>query len=302
MESNTAKNFALQLGSLISLYVSVASLLTLLFGIITIMYPDAADPYYVYNSASAQIRFSIATLIVFFPTYLVLTRVVQKVRRREEGKYLTLTKWLIYLSLLVAGAVLLGDLVAVINAFLNGELTTRFLLKVLSILVVVGAAFFYYLLDARGYWQKHEKESIQYAMATTAVVLAVLVLGFFHTETPKEVREMRIDGEVLTDLQNIQWRIEDYYRTNEELPNSVEAAFSGISSPTSPEGRTPYEYNVLSETSFELCGEFMHESQQENYLSIARPFSEDSTIKNPNNWDHGTGEWCFERIISEARS
>jgi hypothetical protein len=36
---------------------------------------------------------------------------------------------LVYLSLLVGGGVLLGDLVAVILAFLNGEITTRFILK-----------------------------------------------------------------------------------------------------------------------------------------------------------------------------
>jgi hypothetical protein len=48
---------------------------------------------------------------------------------------------LVYLSLLVGGGVLLGDLVAIILAFLNGEITTRFILKAGVLLVVVGAAF-----------------------------------------------------------------------------------------------------------------------------------------------------------------
>jgi hypothetical protein len=116
---NTAKNFALQLGSLIALYVSIVALVTLLFGLITIFYPDVANGYWEYNSASSSVRFGIALLVIFFPVYIVLTRMVNTTRRIEQGSYLTLTKWLIYLSLLVGGVTILGDLVSVVNAFLN---------------------------------------------------------------------------------------------------------------------------------------------------------------------------------------
>lgn len=299
---NTAKNFALQLGSLVALYVSIGSLLALLFAIITISYPDSSEQYYVAENASSQIRFSIATLIVFFPTYLVLTRLVNKIRRTEHGTYLTLTKWLIYLSLLVGGAVLLGDFVAVINTFLNGELTTRFFLKVLSILVVVGSAFSYYLLDARGYWQKNEKQSIQYGAVAAIIVVAILVLGFFNTETPTEVREKRADEKQLSDLGDMQWRIEEYYRINEVLPGTLEQVYAGLSIPTAPEGRANYEYRVNIGGKFELCAEFKTESTNTEYLSIARPIMEPGVIKNPNNWDHPAGKHCFERVVSTVEN
>lgn len=293
---NTAKNFALQLGSLATLYVSIGSLLALLFGVITLAYPDAADSHYVAESASYQIRFSIAMLIVFFPAYIVLTRLVNTIRRKEHGTYLTLTKWLIYLSLLVGGAVLLGDLVAVINTFLNGDLTTRFLLKVLAILVIVGAAFFYYLFDARGYWQKHEQKSIQYGLIASGLVIASLVLGFFYTETPKEVRETRIDDEQISDLQDIQWRVEEYYQLEGVLPESIDTLYSGMKMPQASAGREAYQYTILAPDRFELCAEFAHESTREHF-AIGRPIFEPGTIKNPNNWDHGAGQWCFERIV-----
>jgi hypothetical protein len=114
---NTAKNFALQLGSLISLYVSIGALIALLFGIITLLYPDSAQYAWEGESARITIRTTIAILVVFFPTYITLTRIVNKIRRTESGTYLTLTKWLIYLSLLIGGGVLLGDLVTVLNSF-----------------------------------------------------------------------------------------------------------------------------------------------------------------------------------------
>ncbi len=187
---NTAKNFALQLGSLVTLYVSLSALTVLLFNVITVQYPDATQGYWEYESATTGIRFGIALLIVFFPAYVVLTRFVNVIRRKEQGAYLVLTKWLIYLSLVIGGGVILGDLVAVINSFLNGELTIRFMLKALVMLVVIGAAFTYYLFDARGYWQTHEKESKQYAAGAALIVVAALVLGFMHTETPAQVREL----------------------------------------------------------------------------------------------------------------
>ena len=105
MENHTAKHFVLQLGSLITLYLSIAFLLVLLFNIINLAYPDAADAYWQIESYSDAVRIGIAMLIVFFPAYLILTRQVNQIRRREssDGSYLGFTKWLVYLSLLVAG-------------------------------------------------------------------------------------------------------------------------------------------------------------------------------------------------------
>jgi hypothetical protein len=68
--------------------------------------------------------------------------------------------------------------------------------------------------------------------------------------------------------------------------------------PSASEGRAGYEYTVLGEDRFELCAEFMHESRQESN-SFARPIAEFGGIKNPYNWDHGTGRWCFERVLSQ---
>ncbi len=97
---------------------------------------------------------------------------------------------------------LLGDLVAVIMFFLEGEITIRFILKVLAVFLVVGSAFIYYLLDSRGYWLRREKASIQFGVAASIVVLIVLVQGFSHIATPAEVREEKLDQQEIEDLQD----------------------------------------------------------------------------------------------------
>jgi hypothetical protein len=100
--------------------------------------------------SSRQIRWSVAVLIVATPMYLWLTV-------RERGKLAAdpalyrsaIRRWLTYLTLLLSSAVLLGDLMAVIYAFLDGDFTLQFLLKAIVVAVVAGFIFLYYLVDVR---------------------------------------------------------------------------------------------------------------------------------------------------------
>ncbi len=299
MESNTARNFALQLGSLIALYVSLSALIAVIFGIINITYPDPVEGHWAYNSAQQGIRFGIAMLLVFFPTYVVLTRTVNQIRRRETGTYLTLTKWLVYLSLLVGGGILLGDLVAVILTYLNGEITLRFIFKALTLLVVIGAAFYYYIQDARGYWNTHEKHSQLFAVGSAVIVVVVLVFGFLNSDTPAQVRDMRLDEQQVNDLNDMQWRIEDHYQLNGSLPTTIAELYVGTSMPVAPEGREAYSYTIADEDTYELCASFMYESANGRMGQREVVFNE-SVAKNPyNNWDHGTGRTCFERTVQQ---
>lgn len=301
MENHTAKHFVLQLGSLASLYLSLSFLLVLLFGLINIAMPDAADSYWEIDRAREGIKIGIAMTIVFFPAYLWLTRVVNKNRRlSSDHSYLGLTKWLIYLSLLVGGAVLLGDLVAVIMFYLEGDITTRFVLKAVSVLVVVGAAFQYYLMDVKGYWLANEAKSKTAGLIAGIVALSVVIAGFINVESPAEVRERKIDDEQVNDLQEIQWQIVDYLAINESLPESlgVLADEQGVKVPNSPEGRPAYKYEV-TEKGFTLCATFVTDSlEDEYYFGRAYPVDTDKpAIVNPDNWQHGTGEHCFERVV-----
>ncbi|MBP9842865.1 MAG: hypothetical protein KBC62_02560 [Candidatus Pacebacteria bacterium] len=298
MENHTARHFVLQLGSLASLYLSLSFLLVLIFGVINLAFPDATNGYWEIESAHQGVRIGFAMVIVFFPTYLILTRTVNKLRRTEtSGAYLSLTKWLVYLSLLVGGGVLLGDLVTVIMTFLEGEITQRFILKAAAVFVVIGAAFHYYILDARGFWLKNEAKSVQFAYGAIAVVIASLAYGFTSIEAPTEVREQKLDATQVSDLQQIQWRVQDYYLTNQKLPENL-GTLGEPAAPTAPEGRADYKYNVTNE-GFELCATFAQPSNPDEFMGGTMPISEKGFIKNPDNWQHGAGETCFSRIINK---
>jgi Domain of unknown function (DUF5671) len=300
MENHTAKHFVLQLGSLVSLYLSVSFLVVLLFGLINLIYPDAAEGYWAAESAASSVRLGIAMVIVFLPTYFILTRIVNENRRTaEDSAYLGLTKWLIYLSLLVGGIVLLGDLVAVVMAFLEGELTERFLLKAGVVLITVGAAFYYYLLDARGYWLKNEQKSIIYASAVGLIALVSVGFGFAYIETPSEVREQKLDQAQLNDLQEIQYQIENYINLNQAAPESLERMVEeiGVELPQAPELREPYVYETTLQ-GFKLCAAFAYASTNDEFLTRIEFDDSGLPIKGGNNWTHPAGRYCFERVVT----
>lgn len=287
------KHFAIQLGALIALYVSITALLVVIFNVVNVKFPDAAESWYAPQSAREAIRMGIALLVVFFPTYLILTRLTNQTRRKEtHGEYTTIARWLIYISLLVSGGVLLVDLVTLINYFLDGEITTRFLIKVIALFVVVGTAFYYYVLDIRGYFNTRISRSLVFASGATLVVISALVYGFMNIETPAEVREMRIDEQQIVDLQDIQYRIEEHYRTNDQLPESLEGLYTVDGVPGAPEDRPDYEYGITGAMSYELCATFEQASgSRDRGLTV-------SSIEKNYNWEHGVGLWCFTRVVS----
>lgn len=297
MEQHTAKDFAVQLGALISLYVSISFLLVLLFGIITLLFPAAGEGYYEYSSATDGVRLGVALVVVFFPTYLILTRMVNQARRTsvEGSAYLGLTKWLVYLSLLAGGLVLLGDLATTIMTYLNGDLTLRFALKALSVLVVTGAAFSYYLMDVRGVWLVQEKLSIYCGLAGSAVMLVSVAGGISLIDTPSQMRERKIDESQLQSLQSIQADIISYTQSHGELPKTLSEIEGNPATYQAPEGRAAYEYTV-TDSGFSLCAEFALPSI-DNDTRYAY-WSEAVGVFNANAWQHSAGKDCFERTVN----
>jgi hypothetical protein len=299
MKNNTPQHFALQLGSLIALYLSLSFLLTLFFGLITLLFPDASEQYYMIEAASSSVRLGIAMVVVFFPTYLILTRYVNKLRRTEQSdQYLTLTKWLIYLSLLAGILTLLVDLVIVLNYFLEGDITARFIYKALSVLVVIGAAVAYYVLDARGYWLKNEKQSVGYAVAASLIILAVIILGYSRIPSPTEVREQKIDANQIIDLQAIQYKVQEFMvLSSSTLPTTLDEAFGQFAAPKATDGREDYVYKV-TERGFELCAEFSHEMPSDPNFA-APVIDKMQPVINANDWQYKAGHFCFERYLNK---
>lgn len=119
-------------------------LVVLFHALIDLMLEDGSS----YQSRS--IRWAMAVLIVTTPVYLWLTLRERAKLAADPALYRSvIRRWLTYLTLLLSSAVLLGDSIAVIYAFLSGDFTVQFILKALVVAAVAGFIFLYYLVDVR---------------------------------------------------------------------------------------------------------------------------------------------------------
>jgi hypothetical protein len=290
--SQTPKNFFIQVGIFFSLYVSAISFLVFLFSVIDDVFPKAL---YYYSDSSSGIRFSISTLIVVFPLFIWLSRVYRKfIETNLELKESKLRKWIIYFTLFVTGATIAGDMIVLVNTFLGGEdFTTGFVLKVLSVFVVAGAIFTFCLKDLKGYFDGNPKQSKFWSMVVSVIVLLSVVGGFVLIGSPSTQRSKNYDNQRVSDLQSIQWQVTYYYQSKGKTPatlSDLNDPLSGFVLPTDPESSEQYTYNRISDVKFSLCADFNLENSKE--LSTSKPM--DALDQN---WVHGAGNVCFERTI-----
>jgi hypothetical protein len=133
----------------VTLYLTAYNLGSLLFDLIDTAFPDSSrfdNSEYV----SRSIRWSVSSLVVAFPIFLVVARHVSNSVKADPSKRLSrIRRQLTYVTLFVASCILIGDATTLIYNLLGGELTTRFVLKVLVLAAIAGAAFAYSLSDVR---------------------------------------------------------------------------------------------------------------------------------------------------------
>jgi len=133
----------------ILLTIVAFSLGNLLFGFVDTIFPDACESEWRVRADERQIRGGISGLIVATPVFFFLGRLLSKKRAKNpELKRSRIRKWLTYLTLVAAGATLVGDAISLVYNLLDGEMTTRFFLKSAIIAAIAGSIFIYFIKDA----------------------------------------------------------------------------------------------------------------------------------------------------------
>lgn len=296
---NLPRDVFLHLFAMIALYWVAISFIMLCWQYINYFFPDALSLRYGYQSYVGAIRFAVASLIIIFPLFILATWYLNKIYKREsQVRESKIRKWLIYLTLFAAALIIIGDLVSVIYNFLGGDITIRFVLKALSVLVVAGVVFSYYLDDVRR--QEPSKLAKYYAWASSAIILLLVVGAFFIIGSPQSARLMQLDDQRIGDLQNIQYQVVNYWQRKGQLPNSladVNDPLSNYMAPNDPETNQPYEYNVKDavKLTFELCATFSLAGSQSGIGPKTVPVPYGDLYSQA--WDHEKGRTCFERTI-----
>ena len=245
-----------------------------------------ADPlFYGYQQAFDRytITTSLASLIVAFPLYLLISRaVVREATAHPEKLDSSIRKWLTYMALVIAAAIFMGDLITALAYLLRGELTSRFLAKSFVVLTLSGGIFFYYFGGLRRTGAAAPRLSRDKLMAglSSAIVAIMVVLGFSQSGPPRVQRELRADSQRVSQLYQLSNAIRNYWASHSsELPTGIDR-LPGMAF-TDPITHAPYEYRPMRASQYELCANFARSSEHQ------------VSETGPNPWVHLAGHQCF---------
>lgn len=298
-----AKDVFLNLASMVALYSSAVALLNLLFTVINKAFPQVTS--YSYYSYSSSISFPVATLIIVFPLYILFMWLIEKdLAQSMDARMSGIRKWLIYITLFISGGLVVGDLVAVVYYFIDGqELTAGFLLKVLSILVVAGAVFSYYIADVRNKLTSHALKAS--AVISLLCIIAVIVLGFMVIGSPRTQRLAKHDEAKIYDLQNLASQIRYFYDTNKVLPQTLtelsQSNTYGARMYADQQTGEPYVYKIIDATTFEVCAEFNRDSDSNTRANSVIEPVQAPMYGSLDMWNtYSAGESCFRQIVGPS--
>jgi hypothetical protein len=143
-----ARDAFLYLLNFITLGFWVVALGELFTSLIDRWFPDPATPSY--GSLLSEVAWPLAAVIVAFPCFVLVGRfIAAEIARRPEAADSGIRAWLTYLALVVAAICVLTDAIWVLDAFLTGALTIRFVLDSVVVIGLGGGVFAYYLASLR---------------------------------------------------------------------------------------------------------------------------------------------------------
>ncbi len=234
--------------------------------------------YDLYSAAS-----SIACVLVAFPIYLLVSRVVLRDERAHPEKLNSpVRKWLTYMALVIAACVFIGDLIAALTYFLRGEITSRFLAKAFVVLVISGGVFFYYFVGLRRSEESgaHGElgRDVWMAAVSGLAVTVMLIFGFSYIGAPSTQRMLRADRRRAQDLYQISSNIYNVWSQRHKLPDHLDELENiPLADPVT---RVSYEYHTKAGSQYELCATFVASSSQNEGAGSGR-------------WAHPAGLHCF---------
>lgn len=295
---NNAKISFFYLLSLVALVFMALSTGMVIFQMINKFIPEVPG-IYSGRYSSGVLKFAISSLVVSIPVYYVITAQIHKALKKGElHRDSAIRRWLTYFILFVTSVIMIVWVIMTINSFLDGELTLRFGLKFLTVLIIAGAIFSCYLYDIkRDIIPQEEKDTVMkiFFWGSLVAVVGVFVSSLFVVESPWEARARNLDREVVNDLSSLERGIDEYYDKKGELPADLEEVVREVSymdkeNIVDPETGEEYKYETTGEKTYELCSDFRTSSKEEDER---RFFNE--------RWSHDKGYYCFDLEAEEAK-
>jgi hypothetical protein len=273
---------------------------TLWYQFINKMFPLAISPYggvsRPYNELA--VVWGISTLIVVAPIFFVFITLLRKAIARDEIELHTgMRQWVSFIFMFIVFTVIVSDLVTAMYFVLNGDYSTRFFLKVFTVLTIAGWLLAYTGLEL--YSKDALVNSALPRRMGAASVLAIIVsmgVGFTLIDSPLYARAKTFDAQRVSDIQQTQFGIRNYYDKHQKLPASLdelrEEGMVGKYTIEDPATEKQYDYRIIDEQSYELCADFTTDNHDEEQRGYRRgPYGESLL--------HAAEHTCFEQNVQE---
>lgn len=285
--SHAAKHAFLYLTSFATLALVAINLGIICFQLINYYFPEELQSWN-FDFSNSALKFAIASVLIATPVFYFVTHNINRnISKKDLDEDSGIRRWLTYIVMFFAVGTVIGDLIAAVYSFLEGELSIRFLLKVLTILVIAGGIFLYYFMDMKNKTQKsrNEKNKI-WGMVFWLLVLIPFVWSFFLAENPQTTRLRRLDNQTIRTLENMTYQVHDFYSLNERVPNSLEEMNStSYYLPTQNErAEKNITYTATGETTYQLCADFERDNTEDT----------NDRYSYEENWKHSAGNHCFD--------
>lgn len=268
MKNKNPKYAFYYLLSLVSLIFMAVSVAMIVFRIIDKSIFDilSADNYL----GEGQLRFGISALFISVPIFYLINNIINKgLRKGDLDKDSSIRRWLTYFILFISAVIILGSLVGVINNFLSGEITLKFVLKILTVILISAIVFSFYLYDIkREKVNKKDRMMRIFSISSLALVIIVFISAWFFVESPKLARERKLDNALLNNLYGVESYINDYYGKKKELPENLMILKQELNIDFNNkifidlETGKEIEYHKIGVKDFELCANFRTDSYE----------------------------------------
>jgi uncharacterized protein YpmS len=269
----------------------------IMYSIIDKTVPDALSTFV--GNYDSQLKFAISALIIATPIFYILSSLIFKGLRKEEiEKDSGVRRWLTYFIILVSSLIILGVFIATINNFLSGELTSRFILKAITIFFLSATVFSFYFYDIkREDLRKKDLVTKLFFFISLGLILAAFIAAFFFVESPKTARARRLDQIVVNNISNLESLVNSYYDRYKKLPDNLEAVkaekdiYLDPNTLIDPETKQAIVYQKLGEKDFQFCANFRLDSVRDNNgaypLAVSYPTY-------PGDKNHAAGYQCLK--------
>ena len=152
------------------------------------------------------------------------------IRKSPEMAKSGVRRWLSFLSLFVGAVTIVADAITVVFHLVEGDLTVRFLLKVLGLFVITVRAVHLSRTDAalrRGGQEVSSRTHAGFAIVASVIVAFAVAWGFVVVGSPSMRRLERFDEQRLRDLQTIAREIQSMVVDTEQKRNAQGIAPKG---------------------------------------------------------------------------